>query len=215
MHPTDVKHLKKVLSAVDDRIELPESLRGSALLHKLEGIQPDTPTKRKVWEFVLPRQPRVRAWVASAAAFALVVGLLYSLGLNRPAELALGEIEIGGQSAELAALEQGGGISPINGHQANGVADQMGTRLGEFREFVLYYRPNDASNHIEAPYLLLLLDADRQAIISQVEIPHITNIISFSSQGNTLTLLGTCGDSNTHTYSIDFTDTENPIITLL
>ena len=204
VHPLEEKHLKKALCALDDRIALPDSLRGNALLYKLEGVQQDIPTEKKVRELVLPRRRRLHVWAGYAAAFALVVGLLYSLGQSRPAELAPGEIVIGSQATQLAPLEEGGGISPTGA--------VTGTFLREMGPYLLYYRPSDPVLRSEATTVLMLLDAEQQTVISQVEIPHITDIIFSSADGYLITLHGTCGDATEYTYTIDFTDTRNPIL---
>ena len=204
MHPSEVKRIKKALGALDSRVEMPESLRGDALLHKLEGIEPSVPTRKKIRELVLPRRG-IRMFATYAAAFALVVGLLYGVILNRPAELAPGGMEINGPAIELPQLLDGGGISPFN--------TLVGTRLGEMGQFMVYHRPNDGINHSEAPNVLILLNNDGQ-VVSQVDIPNITDIISFSAQNDyMLTLYGTCANTHAYTYTFNFADIENPVTT--
>ncbi|MCL2857926.1 MAG: hypothetical protein FWE19_09490 [Oscillospiraceae bacterium] len=203
--PPQVKHLKKTLDALDNNIKLPESLRGDALLYKLEGVQPDVSAGRKLREFVLPPRRSLRVLTTYAAAFVLVVGLFYILSTNRPADFHQGEIAIGGQSVELAPLDHGGGISPAR------VAP--GTRLGELGEYLLYYRLDDLnpSNTGEAPFVLMLLDADTQEVISQVELPHTANITSFYTDGYIVTFFNGSGQLQ-FTYVVDFTDPKNPFV---
>ena len=186
--------VKDALGALDKRIMLPDSLRGSALLHKLDGIQPDVPTEKKVWELVLPRRPRLRVIAGYAAALVLVVGLFYNIGLNRPVELAPGEIAIGGnQTTELPPLLPGGGGGPV--HPAES------TRLGEFGEFFLYHQPG----------VLLLTDAGGQTV-SRVEVPSLTSTPVFSAEGDLLTLHSTDSSSLNRAYTIDFSDPHNPVV---
>ena len=197
--PNETDHLVKKLHALDDRVVMPESLRGSALLAKLEGVQPDVPTKKKVRELVLPKRNRVRFLVGYAAAFALVIGLFYNLGINRPVDIALGEVPIDGQVTELAPLRDGGGTG-----------QEIATRLGEFGQYLLYLHPTPGYP-IHLPYLLLLLCADGQAVISQVELPYQMNQISrFYVDGDIVTLVSRGGEQ----YVIDFADPQNPTIVL-
>jgi len=214
VHPTQMKHLKKTLSAVDDRIKLPESLCAGALLCKLEGVQPNIPTGKKVRELVLPKRRRFRTLIGYAAAFALVVGLLYNLGLNRPDLLASGEIELGGPVAELAPIAPGGGISPaVEGRAVMPAHGEIGVRLGELGEYLLYYLPAEAGgpSHSGIPIVLMLLDADGQAVISQVDLPYTTNIESFFTDGYVITFFNGSGQL-LPTYTVDFTDPQNPFI---
>lgn len=91
------------------------------------------------------------------------------------------------------------------------------TRLGQFGEFVLSYRPNDATDpdHLsEAPKILLLFDADENNIISQIDIPYMTEIAAFYVNGSILALVGATEDK-TYVYTIDYTFAENPVSFLL
>ena len=88
----------------------------------------------------------------------------------------------------------------------------LGTRLGQFGDFVLAYRPNDPNDPAQsenAPSVLLLLDAYEQEIISQVNIPYMTSISAFHADGYILALVGTSEDA-THIYSIDYSDAHSP-----
>ena len=92
----------------------------------------------------------------------------------------------------------------------------MGTRLGEFGDFVLSYRPNDAADPDRlgyAPNVLLLLDADEVQIVSQHDIPYMTEITSFHLDGDVLVLVGSAGDI-AHIQSIDYSDAQNPFTLL-
>jgi len=206
VHSLEFECLKKTLSALDSRVEMPESLRGGALLYKLEDVQPNVPARKKIRELVLPRRG-IRTLATYAAAFALFIGMLYGVVQGRPAEVASGEIAIGGQVAELAPLQEGGGISPADG--TVGV-----TWLGEMGQYTLYYLLQDATAsdyHSEKTQMLLFIKAYGQAV-SQVDIPHMTDISYFSVQGYLLTLHGTGNDTVAYTYTIDFSDSQNPII---
>ena len=214
--PTQEDNLKKTLHALDSRVVMPESLRGSALLAKLEGVQPDVPTKKKVSELVLPKRNRVRFLVGYAAAFALVIGLFYNLSLNRPVDLALGEVPIGGQMEELTQLQEGGGASPggitRSGMPAGEITinPEAATRLGEFGQYLLYHHPN-SDRLSQFPYLLLILDADGQAVISQIELPpQMSQIYRIYINGNLVSLESREGQQR-FIYSIDLTDPHNPL----
>ena len=199
--PAEADQLRKTLRAVDNRVVLPDSLRGSALLQKLDGIEPDVPTKRKISELVLPKRNRVRILAGYAAAFVLVVGLFYNLGINRPTEQG-GEIEILGPAAELVRLQEGGGVSAGNGVPAAQL----------FGQYLLFHAPNPDTDS-EMPYLLLLLDADGQTVISQVELPKQMHQISrFYVDGSIVSLISR--GEQPFTFSVDFTDLENPVALL-
>jgi len=250
--------LRKVLGAVDRRIETPERLSGRALRHKLDTIEQPVPWQHKLRELLFPRRPDLRSWLTYAVAFVLVVGLFYGLGFHRPpGDLAgVGGIELeqpGSTSRQnpssaspgtnevqppasvLPPVENnaptvdtpaqpGTGIEPVVGDlppvpfdgPAVGGAG-LGTVLGELDDFVLVFRPNDSAdpNHrSEAPNVLLLLDSDGQEIVSQIDLPYMTDIAAFHSNDSILAVVGTAGDS-TYVYSVDYTDTENPVSLML
>lgn len=76
----DLKCLHKVWSEVDRNIELPASLTGDALLHKLDGIEHKPPASKKI-RF----SPKVFTWqsgITYAAAFVLIVALSTALSQN-------------------------------------------------------------------------------------------------------------------------------------
>jgi len=139
-----------------------------------------------------------------------------------------GDRNIDGATAVLPGTEgyQEAGLIPASGHGAlpGGYLDPepfggagLGTRLGEFEDFVLSHRPNDTTDpdHLnEAPKVLLLLDADENNIISQIDIPYMTEIAAFYAKDYILTLVGTAGDK-TYVYTIDYTFAENPATLLL
>ena len=249
----ETKYLRRVLGNVDSRIELPDSLQGQALLHKLEGVKQDIPTDKKVKELLFPRKANLRSLLAYAAALLLVVGLFYSLNTHRPWELAVGVIPLG-QDAELAPLSEGGGMSgraqdstpatpdeqlsgfalpgeagdpgpqSLPGQQDGGQPTDiypaidgvggpgMGTRLGQLGSLVLSYRPNDATdpNHLSsAPNVLLLLDPIRNVIVSQVDLPYMSEIASYYINGSILTLVG-LAEGMTFIHSLDYTLPEYP-----
>jgi len=185
--PHEVKQVKKALEALDNRIVLPDSLRGSALLYKLDGIEPDVPAGKRVWELLFPRRPRFRVWAGYAAALVLVVGLFYNIGLNRP--LVPGEVSIGDQPGVLVPLLDGGGS----------------IRLGELGEYLLYHQSG----------VLFLVDAGGQTIISQVETPSLTGVPAFYTVGQVVHLhSANQGQPPDYAYTIDFTDPQNPVVLL-
>jgi len=104
----DIKYLRKALGGLDASIQTPERLSPSALLSKLDGIEQEVPTEKKVRELVLPRRPGLRSWITYAAAFALIVGLFYGLGHNQQGNIAIGELSLAEQ-ADLGELSEGGG----------------------------------------------------------------------------------------------------------
>lgn len=210
MSPAEVERLRKTLRTVDNRVVLPDSLRGSALLSKLDGIEPDVPTKKKVHELVFPRRNRIRFLVGYAAAFMLVVGLFYNLGVNRPANLQGGEFVIDGPAAELAPLEHGGGVSPAGATRAGiptgemTINPEMATHLGEFGQYLLYHYPNP-DRASDSPYLLLLLDADGQTVVLKAGLPpEMSEVSGFSIEGDDVVVLENSAGQQRFFYSVDF-----------
>ena len=240
------QYLRGALDSVDSRIGLPDSLRGQALLYKLEGVKQDIPAQQKVRELIFPRRANVRSLFAYAAALVLVVGLFYSLGTHRPWEVSVGVIPLE-QEAELQPLSEGGGLSGasqdytrstpydqpsygqttdpgsqiLSGQQEgvqpidyiDGVGGAgMGTRLGELGGYMLSYRPNDATDPdrlSNAPNTLFLLDPNSDTIVSQVDIPYMSEISSFYVSGSTLTLVGVA-EGMTFIHSLDYALPDSP-----
>ncbi len=101
------KQLRKALESVDSRVTLPASLRGDALLAKLDGVRQDAPPMAKA--LVMPRRwLSLRSGFAYAAAFVLIVGLFYGLDFDKRSILEQGTISIAsdmpaGDSAVLQA----------------------------------------------------------------------------------------------------------------
>ena len=250
----EAKYLRKALDSVDSRIELPDSLRGQALLCKLEGVKQDIPANKKIMELIFPRQANVRSLLAYAAALVLVIGMFYSLGTHRPWELTVGRIPLE-QETELQPLSEGGGMPgpsqdyagttpyeqvsglaqpgeitdpgsqtlpepQVGGQTTGGYPDidgmggaGMGTRLGQLGDYVLTYRPNDATDpdHLSnAPNVLFLLDPNSDAIVSQVDIPYMSEIASFYVSGSVLTLVG-AAEGMTFIHSLDYTLPSAPV----
>lgn len=103
-HNLEVKYLRKVLGEVDDRIALPEGLRGDALLGLLEGVEQQAPPMSAT--LVKPRKwLNMRSGLAYAAAFVLIVGLFFGLGINRQDNLVDGSITLEPRTSP-AALPQ-------------------------------------------------------------------------------------------------------------
>ena len=250
----EMKYVRNVLADVDSRIELPDSLRAQALLHKLDGVTQDIPTETKIRELVLPRQKSLRPLVACAAAFLLIVGLVYGIGSQIPSEVASGVLPleepgiqqiapiINGDTADISEPRTGettpvestsgpvdvttpSGDTHTDGGQATDgysavdptIADGgvggagMGTRLGEFGDFLLFIQPKDAidPDHY-APNVLLLFDPNQDVIIARIDIPYMTEITSFYINGTILTLVGvTDGAASVHLF--DLTVPENPV----
>ena len=212
VHPVEVKRIKKTLDTLDSKIALPDSLRGQALLHKLDGVEPEIPVGRKVRELLLPRRRSMRTLATYAAAFVLMVGLVYTLGLGRTADLAQGEVVLGtSQVIESPPLGHGGGVSPPSPPVGYLVEEWdvpvTSTLLGEMGEYTLIHMSGERGN------ALLLMCAEGQAV-SLVELEHEMEITSFYTQGYLLTLIGVNGES-IYTYTIDFTDAVNPSTSLV
>lgn len=77
----EIKYLRKVLTQVDNRIKVPESVSGDSLRALLDNAP--APAVREVTS----RRPRwlsLQSGIAYAAAFVLVVALFYSTRLYRP-----------------------------------------------------------------------------------------------------------------------------------
>ena len=93
----------------------------------------------------------------------------------------------------------------------------MGRILGSFGAFTLSYRPTDAADpdHTgDASNVLLLLDSEGQTILSQVDLPFMTEIEAFHAHGEILALVGVDG-LRTYIYTIDYTDPQSPDTLLL
>jgi len=89
----EVKYLRKVLGEVDEKIAVPDSVRGDALRCKLDNIYPDVPAapnKKSGTRFGL-HWFSLQSGISYAAAFALIVGLFYGLGFNQQPEMNLVE----------------------------------------------------------------------------------------------------------------------------
>lgn len=102
-HNLEIKYLRKVLGQVDEQIVLPDSLRGDALLARLDGVEQKPPPMRVA--LVRPhRWLNARSGLAYAAAFLLMVGLFYGLGFDKQSNLVDGTITLD--------REQGSGLLP-------------------------------------------------------------------------------------------------------
>lgn len=92
-HNLEMKYLRKRLSEVDAHIVLPDSLKGEALLARLDGVEQQAPPMS-----VTLMRPRrwfnARSGFAYAAAFLLIVGLFYGLGFDKQSNLIDGTITL-------------------------------------------------------------------------------------------------------------------------
>lgn len=89
----ELKYLRKVLGEVDEKIAVPDSVRGDALRCKLNNVYPTVPAapnKKSGIRFGL-HWFSLQSGISYAAAFALIVGLFYGLGFNRQPEMSLVE----------------------------------------------------------------------------------------------------------------------------
>ena len=104
----DIKYLRKVLSRVDENIELPLSLQGDALRRKLESAA--TPAPEPLWAsaaaFIRSHVFSLQSVVSYAMAFVVIMVITYTMGQN-PASLVDGNIEI----AMTAAQDTGTGMT--------------------------------------------------------------------------------------------------------
>ncbi len=81
-HNLEMKHLRKRLSELDAQIVLPDSLKGEALLARLDGVEQQAPPMSAA--LMRPRRwLNARSGFAYAAAFLLIVGLFYGLGFDQ------------------------------------------------------------------------------------------------------------------------------------
>lgn len=81
----EIKYLRKVLGKVDERIRVPDNVRGAALRASLDNVYPAVPArpnKKSGATFGLNRFGW-QSGLSYAAAFALIVGLFYGLGFNQ------------------------------------------------------------------------------------------------------------------------------------
>lgn len=76
----DWKYVHAALSAVDSQIVVPDSVRGAALRHKLDNVQPDADAVRSSFR---PRLFSLQSGLTYAAAFMLIVALFYGMGVNK------------------------------------------------------------------------------------------------------------------------------------
>jgi len=103
-HNLELKYLRKRLSEVDRCIVLPDSLKGSALLPRLEGVEQKAPPMRVT--LMSPRHLfNVRSGFAYAAAFLLLVGLFYGLGFDKQNNLIDGTITLDRQQEQATASQ--------------------------------------------------------------------------------------------------------------
>jgi len=223
-----MKKVRKALHGVDSRIQTPDSLRGVALLRKLDGVKQPIPIESKIKELVFPRRANIRSLLAYAAMLALAVGLFQGLNQLRPGNQVAGILPID-QNIELAGLREGGGSAdtyipgiggytpgdPLGGQGQPFVDGGEATRLGQFGDYVLFHRPNPtAPGHTSlAPNTLLLVDASEQYVISQIDLLLMDEIAAFYTNGNILTLVGTA-ENTTYIQSIDYTWPESPAVPL-
>ena len=95
----EIKYLRKVLVPVDEKITVPDSVRGGALRHRLDQVQIAVPEKKAGKVFGL-RWLSWQSGVTYAAAFALIVGLFYGLGFNQQPDMIDGTIKIDQEQAD-------------------------------------------------------------------------------------------------------------------
>jgi hypothetical protein len=106
-HNLEMKYLRKRLSEVDKRIVLPDSLQGSALLARLDGVEQKAPPMRVA--LISPRRLlNARSGFAYAAAFLLMVGLFYGLGIDKQNNLVDGMIALDREQGRSSAMQQDG-----------------------------------------------------------------------------------------------------------
>lgn len=113
----EVKYLRKVLGQVDERIQVPESVQASSLMHLLDGIPEPAVAKPVAAKKEPPRRKAQRKWfslqsgIAYAAAFALIVALFYSFELSKNN---LGTNNIGPGAATSAAAGESSEAEPVD-----------------------------------------------------------------------------------------------------
>ena len=79
----EIKYLRKRLLELDERIAVPESVRGEALVHKLEGVRQQNEARTAFGP--RDRVPfTLHKGLAVAALFAVVVGVVYGAYAYRP-----------------------------------------------------------------------------------------------------------------------------------
>lgn len=75
----EIKQLRKLLLELDDRIVVPESVRGHMLRPRLDDVRQEGAA-----HFTFGGRGSLRFGLAFAAAFALIVGLVFTLDSSRP-----------------------------------------------------------------------------------------------------------------------------------
>ena len=97
----EIKYMRKVLQSVDDRILIPESVRGEALRLKLEGVQLDQEPKpnARTGLRLVPRALAYRTGLTCAAAFLLIIALFYGIR-GQGGHLISGNMSIEGEAVQ-------------------------------------------------------------------------------------------------------------------
>lgn len=127
----EIRQLRKALGEVDSGISLPDCLRGDALLHRLEGVRQDLPPMGKV---LMPKK-WARSWISYAAAFLLMVGLFYGLGVGRQGTVEYGEISLEPNDPVAGDVQMG--IAPAMNEPTTGGQDTPAPPEGTPRTFAV------------------------------------------------------------------------------
>lgn len=214
----EIKQLRKTLAGVDRNITLPDSLRGEALLQKLEGVQQDLPPMGKA--LMMPKKWRSRSGLAIAAAFLLMIGLVYGINFNRQGSLEYGEISLAQDALGTADTQPANGpvqngpavgqdvpappeATPrtfaVPGEGGNGDNPAVGgsgqaTAIAEdFYGYTLVYRENDSTDPDRAtPCSLELLEGN--ALADWADLPGMDRVLYSFTEDTAIAVVGDSRD---------------------
>lgn len=122
----DLSFTREQLLKIDKGIVLPDSLRGERLRPSIEAVYLPGGVRKIQQEDVLPYRAVWKSALGYAAAFALIVGAFYGLGINRTADKGLvdGAIDIPDNSLLIVSDEDVGG-APDEARNVSGESRQF------------------------------------------------------------------------------------------
>lgn len=231
-----IKTVRKAMQPTDARIRTPASVRGGALLQKLEGVSPSQ--KPQGFGLLASRATVARMGVALAAAFVLVIGLVYGIHSNGQfsGPIAFEEVSQHSDSDKTQVAEEaqealnssgavtGGGAQASTDDAGSGTTESpqstppmgMGgggrsTVLGDIGSVTFVYRKNDRTDpdKEDFPITVEIVDNQEGEVISRVDIPDIRSVDAFYADQDSMVLVGP-GDKGVVTRCYDIQEVGEP-----